>query len=259
MGEQTKPQALGAMRQQSLFQLLLGIFVGGVLGFVGGWIVFASPILPFEATPAWIQTTQTQAFPVCATITPPPTSTPLPSPTLTLTLSPTLTPTPTLTPIPRPEDSLFWVSEMPYAEQLDGMGIVGGYLLDDAEAQLVPEDSLWLVSSGGWKGYRYLSLKTGQPISVLWALDQPIAQDGLYEVLVLDTARHSGTPNTDLKYTLLVDDVAQMPWRGSSVFQQHMQAQQLRLVQGVSEVMDEWRLAGVYQLYSGQRDRKSVV
>ncbi len=256
--EKNKPQAQAIARLRLLLCFLLGIFIGG--GVVWGVYPSVTSDLPLEATLASMQTMQAEM--VCATMTPTLTQTPspTPTPTSTITLTPTLTSTPTLTltptstPTPRPEDSRFWASELPYAKQFDGIEIAGGYLLDEAEARFVPDDLPWTVSVGGWNGYRYILLDGSQPISVLWTLDQPIVQDGLYEVLALDPRYYAETPNTDLVYTLLVDGVAQVPLWGSAAFRQHTQLQQLRgsLAEG-EEVVDEWRTAGVYRLHSGQK------
>ena len=225
--------------------------VGGVLalvwlgcGFLGGR--FTAPA-PHETLDDTVESTVIEDAPD-ATVTPTPTSSPAPTETPTSTATPTETPPPTAFP-----DSVYLVPDVAAVYPVMPVRAEAAWLLDDTIASFAPsrEDAGWQpgqLDEGGESSFVYLAERDANtPALVIWTLDQPLPQDGLYGVFVVDTRFNS---SREQQYQVLLEGQPINPVIGNSLAVLNV-SDQTDIIRG--QKVDEWLSIGYYQIQAGQK------
>jgi len=150
------------------------------------------------------------------TLTFTPSSTPTNTPTFTPTITPT--PTPTLTPTPIPDSEYLIPGDIAI---LPGIPVIHEkvWLLDNDVAELVPEISdeentpwqigEYVLEDGTSEDYVFAEIGN---VDVIWKMDQPFQEAGLYQLFFLDTLEHSEVP---VNYAVRVNEESVEPIIGS--------------------------------------------
>jgi hypothetical protein len=170
------------------------------------------------------------------TFTPSPTltSTPTSTPTLTPTATSTSTPTATFTPTPV-SPSTYLVTDPSAINPAPPQNQAAYWLLDSRQAAIAASDAELWNSSGD------MIYTSEGNTSFTWHMDEPLPEDGLYQLMVVDTRRYSYGQQT---FEVLLDGNPTQPFRGTNtvIFQVEDKQEE-----------DNWLSLGFYQIKAGQR------
>ena len=223
--EREEQRAVQGKRTKRAVFIILGVLAGMALLGTIGWFAYQRFFKPPDepvVTPTPI--IETQIVEVIITATP---ESPVP----------TVVPTPTSQFVSLPLESV--VPNPPY-------GLEPLFLIDDSAAIFEPSDGvLWRIGESGIGGTHHYIQEVDPAISasVIWVVDQPLLDDGRYELFVLDPLRLAGGRDA-FTYEVYASEVLLQPITGTNVIIQETSATQKG---------DQWLSIGIYDFKAGDQ------